>query len=419
MPLGPLRKLTSLAGMLGQAPPAIAVDFGVASLKVLQIEKQEQGASLVAAGCVETPEALRHDPVARLSMQAKALGQLVRQCGFKGRRAVVAIPAGQTFVKHVQVPRSEGLSPAPLVEQALAAQLRCEASSLQFRHVDLGSIGGGKSEVIGMAVPRDLVGRLMEAVKTARLDPVGMHSEFHAALRTFDSVTRRDTDHKLTSLYLDVGAGSTKVLIAHGQSMVFARVIDVGGAQLDAALAAREHCDATEARARRVRRGDAGAASRAPEPALASAVAGSASAGALRAAVSPHGVKSNDPLLATADRRVGLTPAGLSAVSTDEPATDLGEPLEILVEEVQHCVRYHESAFPGRRPDRVVFVGGEARDGALCAALARSLRITAQVWDPLARLARTGSEPCVGVDLRKSQPGWAVALGLCLCPTDL
>ena len=32
---------------------------------------------------------------------------------------------------------------------------------------------------------------------------------------------------------------------------------------------------------------------------------------------------------------------------------------------------------------------------------------------------RTGVEPASGVDFKRAQPGWAVALGLCLSPTDL
>src|SRR6185295_259479 len=58
-----------------------------------------------------------------------------------------------------------------------------------------------------------------------------------AALRAFDSITRREADQKVTSLYLDIGAGSTKVVVAHGRDMVFARSIELGGRHLGAAVA--------------------------------------------------------------------------------------------------------------------------------------------------------------------------------------
>ena len=49
----------------------------------------------------------------------------------------------------------------------------------------------------------------------------------------------------------------------------------------------------------------------------------------------------------------------------------------------------------------------------------RVLRLGAESADPLARVARSGKEPTTGLTLDQPQPGWAVALGMCLSPTDL
>jgi len=122
---------------------------------------------------------------------------------------------------------------------------------------------------------------------------------------------------------------------------------------------------------------------------------------------------------------------GVEGAAKPEPAThagaseggngraDLTEPLEILAEEVQMSVRYHDSLFPGRGVDRLVMLGGECRAKAMCRHLAKVLRLPAQLADPMARVARTGKEPTSGVDFREPQPGWAVPLGLCVSPTDL
>jgi Tfp pilus assembly PilM family ATPase len=97
----------------------------------------------------------------------------------------------------------------------------------------------------------------------------------------------------------------------------------------------------------------------------------------------------------------------------------MDEMLEGFTDEVRICLRYHAGQFPSRKIDRAVFVGGESRHRGLCQHVAKALRLPAQMADPLARLARTGKEPTVGVDLREPQPGWAVAMGLCMSPTDL
>jgi len=89
----------------------------------------------------------------------------------------------------------------------------------------------------------------------------------------------------------------------------------------------------------------------------------------------------------------------------------LAEPLETLIGDLQLCVRYYESIFPGGKLDRAIFVGGESRHVALCQSIAQRLGIPATLGDPLARLQKD-SVAKTAVDLRQPQPGWAIAVGL-------
>ena len=38
----------------------------------------------------------------------------------------------------------------------------------------------------------------------------------------------------------------------------------------------------------------------------------------------------------------------------------------MLTDEIQLSLRYHESLFPGRKVERVIFLGGESKSRALC-----------------------------------------------------
>jgi len=389
MGFGPLRRLSSLApkSLFGAPQLPIALDFGVGGLKVLQIAAGDPP-TLVAAAFLPTPDALLSDHQKRFGFQIDALPRLIRTGGFKGNRAVCAIPASQTFCKHMQLQRSEGVSLETMVQVAVSQQLECDPAALVYRHVEVQQPphGSGKVEAIVTAVPRTLVNRLLEAVKSAKLGIVGMHAEFSALLRAFDALAA-EGEKPQTTLYLDIGSSSTKVVIAHGKYPVFARCVDLGGMHLDRAVASQLECEIPRARAQR-RVLDA----------LASGAAGQSQA------AMPSGGAS---VSATAVHEEGV------------PDVDLTEPMEILTDEVQMCLRYHESLFPGQRVDRAVFVGGEARHRGMCQHVARVLRVPAQIADPMARVARSGREPTVGVDLTEPQPGWAVALGACLCPTDL
>lgn len=380
----PALKKVSSVGLLTNAVSPIGIDFGVGSLKVLQMGTGDPP-SLLAAACVETPEDVLADPAKRLEFQTQALQKIIKSGGFKNKRAICSIPATQMFCKHLQLAKS-GEDIADQIAATIPAQLGCHPEALTYRHILAGEVTVGgvlKQEVICLAVPRELIRRLMEALKSCRLEPVGIQPSCLATVRSFDPVTRRDGDQNMTSLYLDIGAGSTNCMIAHGRELVFMKTLHIGGRMLDEYAAHQMHCSVQWARSQRI------------------------SAEHLVPPAAPAPVPSEG-------EQPSPEPTGKPG-----PVLNLSEPLETLTEEILMCLRYHESVFPGRRPGRAVFVGGESRHRGLCQHIARRLRIPAQVADPLARLSRTGSEPCKDVDLSVPQPGWAVAVGLCLSPADL
>ena len=386
-----LRRFNSLmrGGKDAKAPAApppgsgvlpIAVDFGSGALKVLQVAAGDPP-SLIAAAAVETPLELVGDPVKRLKFQVEALPRLLKSGGFKGKRAVCAIPAAQMFCKQLQVPRIEGVPTSELVAAAIPGQFGCDPQSLVYRTLEIGSGAGNKQDILVMGVQRDVVNNLMSTIAGCKLQPVGMHSEFIATLRAFDYVHRREGDENLTTLYLDVGASVTNVSISHGRELVFARVINIGGRHLDEYVSEQLACTIAQARALRVRQ-----ATEPPPPVK------QAAPKAVLAAVAGIFLNRRNLIVLLMAIELMLLAVNLNFVAFSHYLGDM---------------------------DRAVFVGGEARHRGLCQHIARALRVSAQMADPIARVGRGGTEPAVGVDLKQAQPGWAVALGLCLSPTDL
>jgi type IV pilus assembly protein PilM len=377
----PALKKVSSVGLLANTVSPLGIDFGVGSLKVLQVGMGEPP-SLIAAACVETPEEILADHAKRLEFQTDALQKVVKSGGFKSKRAICSIPATQMFCKHLQLAKS-GEDLSAQVAAVIPAQLGCHPDALTYRHIVAGEVtvgGAAKQEVICFAVPRELIRRIMDALKACKLEPVGIQPSSLATVRSFDTLTRRDTDDDLVSLYLDIGAGSTNCMIAHGRDLVFMKTLHIGGCHLDEYAARQMRCSLQWARTHRL---------------------------ATEQVVPAPGQAPPGPAPSAPGAPAGVAPLNLS------------EPLETLTDEILMCLRYHESVFTGQRPSRVVFVGGEARHRGLCTFIAKRLRIPAQVADPLARLARTGNEPCKNLDLGVPQPGWAAALGLCLSPADL
>jgi hypothetical protein len=94
------------------------------------------------------------------------------------------------------------------------------------------------------------------------------------------------------------------------------------------------------------------------------------------------------------------------------------EPLNRLVEELELCRRYYETTFSDKPVQRLLFVGGEARQKTLCQHIARTMGLAAQVGDPLPRLKREneGEDGIECLDKRQQHPAWSVAIGLSMGP---
>lgn len=448
----------------------VAIDFGAGSLKVLQLGAGEPP-SIAVAAALPTPPELIADPAGRLAWQLRELPGFMKQLPVRARRAICAIPSSQTFCKMIQVDPCPPTHSAAMVTSVVSGQLQCNPGALCCRHVvvrDPALAGGaGKQDVLALATSMQLVSQAMEGVKACRMELAGVFPEPMALIRAFDHISARADDAAITSLYLDIGVSGTRLVIAHGRELVFAKTISIGGRSLDQLVAKQGRYTMDEAHSARLalssltRQAPGRPAGRdgggTGIPMLDAAVAAS------KTATRPDGAgPDGGPAI---DRRgqaevaAPAVPAGCLSLDSgqidpDAPRIDLAEPLDALTEEIGLCLRYYEGLFPGRRVNRAIFVGGESRQLPLCQHVARALRLPASVADPLARFSRggdkgprgsgggvvvpdstvdgkpvsktapsapgRGSAPfTLNVDLNQPQPGWALAVGLAMSPPDV
>jgi Tfp pilus assembly PilM family ATPase len=344
-----------------------------------------------------------------------ALRDILGAGRFKGRRVVASISAAHTYVQHLRLSRADGEALSQQIEGELRGRLPLDPAMLVVRHVVVGDViadGANKQEVICLAASRDYVMRNVQMVRAAGYDVVGMHCEPMAIVQSFAHLFRRAEDAARTTLFVDIGAATAKALIAHGRSLVFAKTIHVAGDHFTRQLAQYLQCPLHEARLMRISGQDLSRIGAAP-------LAGDQGMPVIEGP--PPGATPPAP----ADRRAAPVLVKQAAPATSStPALfeqpDHGEMLEVLADELHLCIGYHDALFPDRRLDKVVFLGGEARQTRLCQRIAQALRLPAQIGDPLARVKRpVESRAAEGVDLAQPQPGWAVPLGLCLLPVSL
>ncbi len=414
-------------GMFSSHASPIAVDFGASSIKMLQIGGEEQG-DLLAAAEIAIPGHIRDDREARFEYYADQIPRALHQGKFKGKRVVSVVPSSLTHIQHMQISPTEGVASEELVKAQLQVQLGINPTGVVVRSVEVegAQCGAGKREMICLAMARDTVMQFVNLLKRCKLEVVGVHTELQSITRAFSHLYRREGDDQITTLYVDLGWGGTRAAITHGTEMVFSRYIQIGGYHFDKFIADHLHCDVESAHTHRLALQTEHMVS---EPVARRSATPKGSAilqSALHQADEDAQRKQTETTATVAeDRRSGSSPTELSQTisavqfQTTQGVLDMSEPLSTLTDELCMCLRYHQGLFPERSIDRVIFVGGEARQMWLCQHVVRELRLPAQLGDPLARLTKSPKLKTPGVSLGEPQPGWTLPYGLCNAPTDL
>ncbi len=349
----------------------IGLDIGTSMVKMAQLRFAQDTYEIVGVGQAEIPDSLVTQNAAYYKKLSEIIGQLHRSQGFRGKNCVLAIPARDTFLRHLKMANTPDGDINGALLSEFAGKLPYPVEEAIIQHVVAGEIyddGEAKQEIIAVAANRKTVEAYLKAINKAGLEVVGVNIEACAIVECFSRLFQRTADSGRTTLFIDIGASSTQVVLSHGPGLAFAHNLKRGAMQLDQAL--EKALDISAEKAHEMRLGMTNKTNAIPE------------------------------------------------VSPDQIYRLLDEPLGLLTEELTQCLRYYESAFPNRTIERAIFVGGQACDKRLCQVIAQRLNLPAQIGDPLLRFtyaegADTGLE--LGDD--KPHPALAVAVGLSLGAT--
>src|SRR5439155_4299162 len=166
-----------------------------------------------------------------------------------GKRVRVGVANQRTVMRTLELP--------PLSDRKeLAAAVRFQAQDqvpmpltnavLDFHPLGVvDTPGGPRQKVVLVAAQRDMIERLLAAVRGAGLTPVGVDLSAFALIR---SLYRADDEHAGRVLYLNVD-GLTNVAIAEGKVCRFTRVVGGGLEEMAVELAERRGFPLSNARA--------------------------------------------------------------------------------------------------------------------------------------------------------------------------
>jgi type IV pilus assembly protein PilM len=422
----------------------IGIDFGSDCLRMAQVMWTGEEYKLLAAASADVPPHVRTDVGRRFSFFVETVKDLLGQGGFRGRQVTLGLPASNMFVRHLRMPKLDDEGMRKALPWELRGKLPIDPMNAVLRHVIAGEVYQDqepKYEVIVVAAAREMVNQLLAAASRAKLDVVGMNIEPKAIIDCFAHVYRRKSDETATSCYVDIGCSAARAVIARGSDMLFGRVIPIGGDQFSRAVGDSLKIPLQDAKILRVRlcaQQNEDAREKMQGPIAEASPAAVAAPETVRRELdaTAGGGDNSFALLGAALRKAENqetiqrpAPAAAPATAVAEPQDDgdetetakinsaCREPLYRMIEELNLCRRYYESTFPEKPIDRLIFVGGEARQRLLCQQVAREMGLAAQVGDPLVRMGRISEiGPESGIDRRQPQPAWAVAIGLSMGP---
>jgi type IV pilus assembly protein PilM len=239
----------SLNVKLGRRSSDDVVGLDIQPGLVAAVQARVNGA-LVAerAGALALPsDAVREGDVVDEQVLSETLRELFARNKLS-RRVRVGVANQRTVMRTIELP--------PITDQKeLDAAVRFQAqdqvpmplNNAVLDYLPLGVVdtpAGPRQHVVVVAAQRDMIERLLAAVRAAGLSPVGVDLSAFALIR---SLYRRDPDHAGRVLYLNVD-GLTNVAIAEGTVCRFTRVVGGGVEELASELATRRSIPTADAR---------------------------------------------------------------------------------------------------------------------------------------------------------------------------
>jgi len=334
----------------------IGIDVSERSVRLVQLDLEHARVVEAVRWDMTTDPLGEHGP--GVDQLADALHRGREGRAFRGRDAVMCLNGDRLFVQNVRVPKASEEELVRMIYQEAAGRIPYAVDEAELRYLPTGDVRQGDRtmrEVVLFAGHRPQIETLVQAAIRAGFRPRAVDIEPVAVMRCYTRQYRRDQDRDLQAMFVHVGERRTAVSISDGMKLMFVKYLDIGGHQMDAAVAANLDFELADAVSLRKHHGHR------------------------------RGEEQDDVTRS-------VNEAVMPVVTR-------------LVEEVSMCLRYHSVAFRRKQVSRLI-IGGSEANRSLMDAVAQKLDVQCDLGDPLRDYAHRQ------VAGRSVQ--WDVATGLAL-----
>ena len=217
--------------MFGRKKPAIGIDVGTHSIKVVELNTSG-GVALSKVGYQEVP-----GPEERV----EALNHLVQQQGLKGADVVSSVSGRSVIVRYVNVRKMDPseLHDAIRFEADKYIPFGIDEVVLDCQPVGAAeNVGADEMKVLLVAVKRDLIDEHVSLLRSAGLNPVIIDVDSFA-LGNAHYVASEGHQTPGVRAMVDIGASKTNINVIESGNSLFTREVYVGGSDFSAEIARR------------------------------------------------------------------------------------------------------------------------------------------------------------------------------------
>jgi len=223
-----------------------AIDFGSRSIKVAKVHKISDGYELENYGVTLSPEgAIANGEIFNPIAVADALAELIKECGIRDNKAIIAITGQKVIVREIIFPLMEDkeLLSGVMWEAPKYVPYDLDESIIDVEKVEefVEKDGNKMMKVLLVAAPKSTIQPYMDVLKKARIIPKIVDVVSSANIRAFENnlsdKQEKEQESSMIDIILSIGASNTILTLVEKSHLKFTRDILVGGNDITRALA--------------------------------------------------------------------------------------------------------------------------------------------------------------------------------------
>ena len=352
----------------------IGLDIGRDSIKMIQLMKNGDNISVIAADKVQIENAVNDDQQKRRSFIISAIRQMMELGSFRSRNVVSALPVDMLKITSLRLPNLDEGNTEQTLKKEAAERFKIDTDKDTMDYIFAGTVRQGeeiKKEYILFAVNNETVKGHIEMLEQAGLRPVGIDIIPCALFRNVNRLLKRQEDRRKTVVFVDIGSRYTTVVFGAEGQINFIKQIPTGGDRFNHQIA-------------------------------------------VKLGISNEGSRT---LRCKINRDDQQAKTGLDKSTRQAVEDAISMVAEELAKEISMCLKYYSVTFRGKAVEQVFLSGGEAYEKILFNILSKrlgSLGVKMEIANPMKGfdLSKYGSELNLNADRRSGLCEWAVAVGL-------